>query len=150
MDRVSRIDDDHTRTHAWIVRIQRRNRTHHRYFSDRIHGGKRPALVAAKAYLETLLNTLPELTRSEFCKIKKRNNRSGVSGVSRHETAGRTPTSPRHTFWLAQWPIGGGKAKMRKFSIKRYGERGAYLRALRARRAALTTLRHEAYRKFSY
>lgn len=145
MDRIHRVDDDHTCTHAWLVRVQRRNRSHHRYFSDNVHGGKRSALAAAKAYRETLLNTLPELTRSEVCKIRKKNNRSGVSGVSRHEAPGRTPTSPRHLFWLAQWPIGGGKAKQRKFSIKRYGERGAYLRALRARRAALKTLRQEAY-----
>ncbi|MCW5797725.1 MAG: hypothetical protein KIT40_04435 [Nitrospira sp.] len=68
--------------------------------------------------------------------------------MTRHEYPGSTPTSSPHAFWLAQWPIVGGKAKMRKFSIKRYGERGAYLRALRARRAALTTLRQEAYRRF--
>lgn len=148
MDRISRIDDNQTRTHAWIVRVQRRNRIHHRYFSDSVYSGKRLALAAAKAYRETLLRTLPEFTRPEVCRIRKKNNRSGVSGVSRHETAGRTPTSPRRTFWVAQWPIGGGKAKMRKFSIKRYGERGAYLRALRARRTALTALSQEAYRRF--
>lgn len=149
MDRIHRVDDDQTRTHAWIVRVQRRNRIHQRYFSDSVHGGKRQALATAKAYRETLLRTLPELTRPEVCTIRKKNNRSGVSGVSRHEAPGRTPTSPRHLFWLAQWPIGGGRAKQRKFSIKRYGERGAYLRAIRARRAALRDLREKSYRKCS-
>lgn len=140
MRQISRVDDDQTHTHAWLVRVQRRNRSHHRYFSDLIHGGKRQALVAAMAYRETLLQTLPGLTRKEICRIRKKNNRSGVSGVSRHEAPGRTPTSPRTAFWLAQWPIGDGRAKRRKFGVKRYGEQGAYLRALQARRAALAAL----------
>ena len=140
MHRISRIDDDRTHTHAWLVRVQRRNRIHHRYFSDRVHGGKRLALAVATAYRETLVQTLPELTRPEVCRIRKKNNRSGVSGVSRHEAPGRTPTSPRLAYWLAQWPIGNGRAKQRKFGVKKYGEKGAYLRALQARRAALTAL----------
>lgn len=39
MHLISRIDDDRTHTHAWLVRVQRRNRMHHRCFSDRVHGG---------------------------------------------------------------------------------------------------------------
>ncbi len=149
MHSISRVDHEASRTHSWLVRIQRRNRMHCRHFSDAAHGGKRRALQAAKAYRDDLIQRHSPLSRAEFCTIRKKTNRSGVSGVTRHDTPGRTPTSPRHTFWLAQWPIGGGKAKKRKFSIKRYGERGAYLRALRARRAALLTLGQEAYRKFS-
>lgn len=148
MHGISRVDHEASRTHSWLVRIQRRNCTHSRHFSDMTCGGKGRALHAAQAYRDSLLQQHPPLSLSDFCTIRKKTNRSGVSGVTRHEAPGRTPTSPRHTFWLAQWPIGGGKAKMRKFSIKRYGERGAYLRALRARRAALTTLRQEAYRRF--
>ena len=140
MRQISRIDDDQTRTHAWLVRVQRRNRVHHRYFSDRVYGGKRQALVAATAYRETLLQTLPGLTRQEICRIRKKNNRSGVSGVSRHEAPGRTPTSPRMAYWLAQWPTGEGRAKRRKFGVKKYGEDGAYRRALQARQQALGTL----------
>ncbi len=140
MHRISRIDDDRTHTHAWLVRVQRRNRIHHRYVSDRVHGGTRLALAVATAYRETLVQTLPELMRQEVCRIRKKNNRSGVSGVSRHEAPGRTPTSPRTAYWLAQWPIGDGRAKQRKFGVKKYGEHGAYLRALQARRVALTAL----------
>lgn len=131
------------------MRIQRRNQIHCRHFSDAACGGKRQALQAAKAYRDGLIQQHSPLSRAEFCTIRKKTNRSGVSGVTRHEAPGRTPTSPRHSFWLAQWPIGGGKAKKRKFSIKSYGERGAYLRALRARRAALTTLGQEACRRIS-
>lgn len=143
MRRIYRIDHEASRTHSWFVTIQRRKRIVHRHFSDGVHGGKLKALAAAKAYRNQLMNDLRTLSRKEVCEIRKKNNRSGVSGVSRHEAPGRTPTSPRHIFWLAQWPIGNGKAKKRKFSVKRYGERGAYLRALKARRHALATLTSE-------
>ncbi len=146
MHRICRIDRARSRTHAWLVRVQRRNHIHQRYFSDHLHGGKRNALMAAKAYRDTLTQTLPVLSRKEFCTIRKKNNRSGVSGISRHESAGRTSSSPRHVFWLAQWPIGGGKAKRRKFSVKKYGERGAFLRACRARNQALLDLGNHPFR----
>lgn len=145
MHGISRVDHEGSRTHSWLVRIQRRNRTHSRHFSDMTCGGKRRALQAAKAYRDSLIQQHPPLSRTDFCTILKKTNRSGVSGVTRHEAPGRTLASPRHSFWLAQWPIGGGKAKMKKFSIKRYGERGAYLRALGARRTALATLGKENY-----
>ena len=35
MRQISRIEDDQTHTYAWLVRVQRRNQVHHRYFSDR-------------------------------------------------------------------------------------------------------------------
>ncbi len=149
MHGITRVDHEASRTHSWLVRIQRRHRVHCRHFSDVVCGGRHQALQAAKAYRDSIMQKHAPLSRQEFCTIRKKTNRSGVSGVTRHDTPGKTPTSPRCLFWLAQWPIGGGKAKKRKFSIKRYGERGAYLRALRARRAALIGLGQGAYRRFS-
>ncbi|MDI3467923.1 MAG: hypothetical protein OJF50_006744 [Nitrospira sp.] len=147
MNGIYRVDHEPSRTHSWFVTVQRRNRIYHRHFSDGLHSSKRKALQAAKAYRDSLIKQYQPLTRKEFCVIRKKNNRSGVSGVTRHEAPGRTPTSPRQIFWLAQWPIGGGRAKKRKFSISKYGERGAYLRALRARRNALKALGQEAFRR---
>ncbi len=49
MPQISRIDDDRIHTDAWLVRVQCRNRIHHRHFSDRTHGGKRLTLAAATA-----------------------------------------------------------------------------------------------------
>jgi hypothetical protein len=43
-------------------------------------------------------------------------------------------------FWDVQWPIGNGKARHRKFSVKKHGERGAFLRALRIREKVLKTI----------
>lgn len=138
---IYRIDYAKSYTHSWLVTVQRRGRIYHRHFTDSVYGGKRKALEAAKAYRDTLIATLKPLTRSEYCRIKKKNNRSGISGVTKIDakqtSRGKTY---RRQYWLAQWPIGNGKAQQKKFSIKIYGERGAFQRALRARQAALTRL----------
>jgi len=138
---IYRIEHDKSHTHSWFVTIQRRGRIFHKHFTDSVYGGKRKALDAAKIYRDSLIARLRPLTRPERCKIRKKNNRSGVSGVTRIDTLeknrGRIYS---RRYWLAQWPIGDGKAKMRKFSITRYGERGAFQRALQAKRKALRGL----------
>ncbi|MCE7964735.1 AP2 domain-containing protein [Nitrospirales bacterium NOB] len=146
---ICRIDHEASSTHSWHVTVQRRGQIFSRHFSDGKHGGKRYALQAAKAYRDSLVKQHQPLSRKEFCLIRKRTNRSGVSGVTRHEVPGRTPTSPRHCFWLAQWPIGNGKAEQRKFSIKKYGEEGAYLRAVQTRSRALAALARIPFYNFS-
>jgi len=136
-----RIDHDHSHTHSWSVTIQRRGRIYHRHFADSVYDGKRNALDAAKVCRDNLLASLRPFTRPDRCRIKKKNNRSGISGVTKIDTweysRGRRY---RRRYWLAQWPIGNGKAHMKKFSITRYGEQGARQRALRARQDALKRL----------
>lgn len=108
--------------------------------SDLVYGGKRKAFDAAKVYRDSLIASLRPFTRPELCRIKKKNNRSGVSGVTKIDTCECDRGRRYHRrYWLAQWPIGNGKAKMKKFSITRYREHGARQRALRAR-DALTSL----------
>jgi AP2 domain len=106
-----------------------------------VYGGKRNALKAAKVYRDNLIASLRPFTRPELCRIKKRNNRSGISGITRIEAMEQSRgRSRRRRYWLAQWPIGNAKAKMKKFSITRYGEQGARQRALRVRQDALKRL----------
>lgn len=141
MKHIYRIDHAKSRTHSWFVTVQRRRRIYHRQFTDSVYGGKRNALDAAKMYRDGLLMSLAPLTRPEVCRIRKRNNRSGISGVTRIDTREKSRGRiARRRYWLAQWPIGEGRAKMKKYSIQRYGERGAFQRAVRARRQALKSL----------
>jgi len=124
-----------------LVTVQRRGRIYHRHFTDAVYGGKRKALAAAKVYRDSLIASLRPLTRLERCRIKKRNNRSGISGVTKIETWEQNRGRRYHRrYWLAQWPIGNGKAQTKKFSITRYGEHGARQRALQARQEALKSL----------
>lgn len=141
MRHIYRIDHARSYTHSWLVTVQRRGVIYHRHFTDSVYGGKRKALEAAKAYRDHLIAKLRPLTWPEFCRIKKKNNRSGISGVTRIDTKENSRgTLYRRRYWLAQWPIGNRKAKMKKFSIKLYGERGAYEQAIRARQRALRSL----------
>lgn len=141
MKHIYRVDDEKTRTHSWLVTVQRRGQIYHRHFTDGVYGGKRKALDKAKVYRDGLLASLVPFTRLEICRIKKKNNRSGVSGVTRIDTRERNRAQIIHRrYWLAQWPIGDGKAQMKKFSIKEYGEQGAFRLAVRARQEALKSL----------
>ncbi len=80
---ISRIDHERSGIHSWFVTVQRRGRIYRRHFADGVYGGKRKALDAAKVYRDALLARLRPLTKAECCRIQKRNNRSGVLGVTR-------------------------------------------------------------------
>ena len=138
---IYRIDHDHSHTHSWYVTIQRRGRVYHRHFTDSVYGGKSKALDAAKVYRDSLMKCLRPLTRPERCRIRKKNNRSGISGVTRIDALEKHRGRVFHRrYWLAQWPTERGRAQIKKFSLTRYGERGAFQRAVRARRQAIKTL----------
>jgi hypothetical protein len=138
---ISRIDHTKSRTHSWVVTVQRRGRISHRHVTDAVYDGKRHALDVPRIYREGLVTSLRPLTRSERCRIRKKNNRSGVLGVTRIDAWEKNRWHIYHRrYWLAQWPLGDGKAKKQKYSIPRYGERGAFQRPVRARRQALKSL----------
>ena len=123
---IYRVDHDTSLTHSWLVTLQRRGRIYHRHFSDRVHGGKRKALQAAKAYRNRLAFVLRPLTRQELCAIKKRNNRSGVSGVTRIDVQERSRGRLyRRIYWDVPWPIGMARRDTRKFPVQKYGQRSA-------------------------
>lgn len=137
---IQRIDTRANRTHAWVVRIQRRGRSYTKYFSDQIYGGRSVAYRAARAYHENLRRSLRPLTRIEFAQIKRRTNRTGYVGVVKYETKDRTSI---RRYWIATWPTKSGGRQQRKFSIRKYGEKQAFLLARRARRLGLAPLRDD-------
>lgn len=138
---ITRVDHEGSRTHAWRVTIQRRGKIHVRHFSDGVFGGKRKSLEAAKAYRDDLLAKHPPLSRKDYCSILRRNNRSGVAGVSYHTETIQTRNGPvERRFWIARVPLEPWKAKLVKFSVAKYGDEGAQRRAVKARRDALAAL----------
>lgn len=143
---IRRVDHDASHTHCWRVRVQRRTRVYVRNFSDNRHGGSEQARQVAQLYRDALILAHPPLSKPAYCAIRKKNNRSGISGLTRVDrwdlVNGRRI---RKLLWEAQWPIGNGKSQHKKFSITKYGERGAYLRALKARRQALNALAQEPF-----
>lgn len=141
MHGIHRIDRDASRRHLWQVTIQRRNRIYTRNFPDLRHGGRDQALAAAQSYRDALLAQHPPLTRRAHCAILKKNNQSGVAGVTRIVSIDRRwKNVARAAYWVARWPGEGGTVKQRRFSVMKHGERGAFLKAVEARRHGLACL----------
>ncbi|MCB1911754.1 MAG: AP2 domain-containing protein [Rhodocyclaceae bacterium] len=139
---ISRVDNEASRTHGWLVTIQRRGVIYRKHFSDGIHGGKRNAFKAARSYRDEVVAKHPPLSMQEYSSIVKRNNRSGVVGVCRY-CASETrdlPEEKQRWFWVASWPLPDGRRKRVKYSVGKYGEEGAFELALKARTEALDKL----------
>lgn len=136
---VTRVDNESSRTHGWLVTIQRRGVIFRKQFSDGVLGGKARSLAAAKAYRDEIVEKHPPLSRREHAEIVKKNNKSGVVGVCRYcasETS-QKPSAEKRWFWVASWVLPDGRAKRVKFSVKKYGEEGAFKMAVKARRGAV-------------
>jgi len=136
---VTRVDNEASRTHGWLVTIQRRGVIFRRQFSDGVLGGKTRALAAAKAYRDEIVAKYPPLSKREHAEIVKKNNKSGVVGVCRYcasETR-QKPSAEKRWFWVASWVLPDGRAKRIKFSVKKYGEEDAFKLAVKARRGAV-------------
>ena len=143
---ISRVDHQASHTHCWRVTIQRQTHIYREEFSDGQYGGCQQALDAAEAYRDATLQTHPPFSKPDYCAILKKNNRSGISGLTRIDRWELRRGRPvRRLCWEAQWPIGNGRSCHRKFSILKYGEEGAFRRALTAREKGLKALASETF-----
>jgi len=141
MHHICRIDRDRTHQHAWQVTVRRSNQVYTRNFPDRRHGGRDQALAAAQAYRDALLDEHAPMTRRARCAVLRKSNQSGVSGVTRSVIVDRRSKTPSPAAcWIARWPGEGGTVTQRRFSVTRFGEWGAFLKAVEARRHGLACL----------
>lgn len=140
---ISRIDDETHRTHAWRVSLRRRGKMLVKNFPDRKFKGKGKALQAAKAHRDALLQRYPPLSRVEFAKVKRRNNKSGVTGVClvccKYYLA--DGTEKRLWYWEASWPTSPGQHINQRFSCAIHGKQRAFEMACQARRRGLRQVR---------
>lgn len=126
---------------GWRVTLQRQKQLYTRKFSDHRYGGTAEALEAAQTYRDSLLAKHPGMTRRAQCAILKKNNTSGVSGVTRSVVIDcRLKTLDPAVYWVARWPGETGIPTQRRFAVKKYGEWGAFLKAVEARRHGLACL----------
>lgn len=132
---IIRIDNEKSRTYAWKVTIARRRTKFIKYFTDGVYGGKGKSLAAAKAYRKEIIAQYPPMPLAEFCAIVKKSNRSGISGVCR--CASLRKGRKLYWYWIATWSPQPGKTRQKKFAIDKYGEEGAFKRAVRTRKKAL-------------
>ena len=141
---ISRIDDEIYRTHAWRVSLRRQNKLLVKNFPDKTYGGKRKALLAAKAHRDQVIDQYPPTTRQQFCNAPRRHNTSGIPGVYRYAKRYKLKDGciKEIWYWEAHWPAKKpgdfGKAT---FSIQRYGEKQAKALAVAAREAGVQKLK---------
>ena len=140
---ISRIDSVRFRSHAWRVSLRRQRRVHVRNFSDKSYGGKAKALAAAKQYRDRFLKRYSPLSRQEFSNAKRRNNRSGITGVYKSVMRYRLANGRWREiyYWAAHWPTTVGKFICQRFRVDRLGEREAFRRACEARTQGLARVK---------
>lgn len=137
---ISRIDDDSQNTHAWRVSLRRRGKALVKNFPDKKCGGKPDALAAARKYRDQLLEQYPPLTRKEFASVRRRNNKTGITGVYRYAKTYRLADGreKEHWYWEAHWPTESGQHESVSYSVNNYGEDLARRLAIRARERGLS------------
>ena len=132
---IARVDSPAVRSHGWLVRLQRNGKAYARFFADNRYGDHSAALVAAREHRDRLLEELPTpSSRVQAERLTIRNN-SGVVGVCR--VVREDNNGNRYEFWQATWSPSPGRRKTAKFSIRRYGDDGAFELARAARKEAL-------------
>jgi hypothetical protein len=130
---IKRIDS--TKTHGWQVHVRRGGVLKTKLFSDRLHGGKRKALDAAKAHRDELIESMAKLAKPLW-KIKRtpRTN-TGKLGVSLTEYTNKSGKRRKVITVTARSEI--GKAVNRKFSVDKLGYDAAVKKAVAWRNKVL-------------
>jgi hypothetical protein len=135
---ITRVDNDTTRTHGWVVTVQRRGAIIVRSFADGIYGGKKKALAAAAAYRDLLLSHHSQFEHQVWVRSRlRKNNTSGIPGVGRYEVLANPKNGRREAFWQASWVNEDGLSRKRKFAVSRYGEHHAKRLAIAERERQL-------------
>lgn len=129
---------------GWAVDFTRCGKLYSKKFYDQKHGGAKRALAAAITWRDRNLARTKVFTYREFCQQKRSNNTSGVPGVHFLKTA-RQP----HGIWQARIKLANGTKKHKSFSVRKFGHREAFRRAVAARTELLQLVDDRPYLKHS-
>jgi len=138
---ICRIDQPSHRTHGFFVRLQRKGKIHTAFLTDKMHGGREPALAAAKEHhrkLAAKLGTPEQMSRRDWAEVRRRKGSSGIHGVQKIVDLRFKP--PR-IYWKATWSPEPYVVRKKQFSQKKFGARTARRLAIRARRAGLRSMK---------
>jgi hypothetical protein len=112
----------------WAVAFRRRGKLHSKRFYDLKLGGSDKARDAAVAWRDQKIAATKTLSYREFHQKKRSNNTSGVPGVHFVKSA-RQPLGS----WQAKLKLPDGRMPTKGFSVRKFGDRGAFERAVAAR-----------------
>ena len=123
---------------GWQVRVQRRGVIRRRFFNDKKYGGKKKAMAMARVYRE---RAKAELLFPPPGKLgSKRPVTDSGESMGIHRVASRCRKDSgvyRYEYWQVLWSPKPGERRCRRFSIHKYGEKGAYELAVTARQKAI-------------
>lgn len=123
---ITRIDHPPKRTHGFFVRVRWKGQNRSRFFSDKKHGDRLSALGAAIEWRDTTERELGKPRTERLVIGQPRSSNTGVVGVRRRKEG--------HTEYMeATWVNEQGTLSRTRFSIARYGVKGALRRAQKAR-----------------
>ena len=120
--RIRRVDYEAKHTHGYLVQVQRNHRITTKFFADGVYGGKSKARVAAVSFRNERLAESHYEYQIWRRSIRRRNNRSGITGAGRYDKIADPRTGRREIFWLAYWVNEDGSSGKRKFSVLAHGE----------------------------
>ncbi|NBD19728.1 hypothetical protein GTZ97_03465 [Aquabacterium fontiphilum] len=128
--------------HCWRVEVMRKGEVFRKYFTAARYGSVEQARVAAEAWRNMVCERHPLHTAQEVSQRLTVRNTSGCPGVYRIRTRRKRPdgTVREHWHWEARTPNGIKPTKKRAFAVERYGEQGAYDRAVAARQEFVQAL----------
>ena len=139
---ISRIDCERYNSHAWRVSLSRQGKRYVKNFPDKKCGGKKKALCKATKFRDQFMLKYPPITRREFCNTKRRNNKTGITGVYKYRKTYQLKdgTIKESWYWEANWPDSMGESICKSFAINRFGEDLAKQMAITAREEGLQTV----------
>ncbi|RUR70925.1 hypothetical protein EJP67_28090 [Variovorax guangxiensis] len=101
----------------WRVKIERNRQRFNRTFSFAKLGGRDVALALAQAWRDEIVAAHPPVARKERAQKVRRNNKTGIPGVTCIVWPDGRPRQ-----WLAKTWVGPGNILQKAFSVYRYGE----------------------------
>lgn len=124
---ISRIDREGKRTHGWYVRVCFKGKTHSKFFNDEKCNGSEKAFAKALDYRNSLEKTFGKPRTERKVVTQSSKNKTGTLGVRRVFKEGQD-------YYEVLWNPTPTVIKRSYFSIKRYGEEGAFKKAVRLRK----------------
>lgn len=123
---------------CWAVSIKRLGKCYTKSFSDAANDGVSNALARAKAWRNEVFDSLPVISKAQAVRSIKSRSQSGEAGV--YPRYGKGADKPVAA-WIACRPKQMGQAaRSKSFSISRYGEKQAFVLAVKARAAFVAEL----------
>jgi hypothetical protein len=149
LDMFRIMDYDSKGTKGWLVRFNyypskkwEEMKCHSKLFTWSKYASPDAALEAARKYrdewTEKHKDELWLRGGGEYNQVLPKNNTSGILGVRRHVRT--LPSGTRYAEWQVTVNLANGDPINTKFSIKRWGEIGALMKAVEFRRMHLTEL----------